>query len=96
MKPYRFVRAAEVEMAEAAVYYEEKSPRLGADFLGEVNRVLNVVRRHPQASPTIRGHIRAAQLVRFPFSLLYAFESDEVVVLAVAHHRRRPGYWKSR
>jgi toxin ParE1/3/4 len=93
---YRFLPPAEEEMTEASLFYEAASPGLGDDFLDDVQRVIEAVREYPQLGPGVGGKLRRALLRRFPFSLIYSVETGAILVVAVAHHRRRPGYWKER
>ena len=95
MIPYRFLTPAEEEMAEAALFYEAASSQLGNDFLEDVQRAVDRLREFPQAGEAISG-FRRTLLHRFPFSLVYAIEDNVIVVIAVAHQGRRPGYWQSR
>lgn len=83
-------------MVAAAQFYEARSHGLGADFLDEVERSVETIASHPHTAPVLKGGIRRRLLKRFPFGILYAVEPDTVVVLAVMHLRRRPGYWESR
>ena len=96
MIPYRFLRPAEKEMIEAALFYENASSGLGGDFLDDVHRVINVLREHPQLGHAVGRGLRRTLLHRFPFSLIYSGEANEILVIAVAHQRRRPDYWKTR
>src|SRR6266852_5878020 len=93
---YRFLLPAEEEMTEASVFYEAATSGLGADFLDEVQRVINILREHSELGQPVDRGLRRALLHRFPFSLIYSVEVDEVLIVAVAHQRRRPGYWKHR
>jgi plasmid stabilization system protein ParE len=93
---YRFLRPAEEEMTEASVFYEAATLGLGAGFLDEVQRVINILREHPELGQPVGQGLRRALLHRFPFSLIYSVEVDEVLVVGVAHQRRRPGYWRDR
>jgi toxin ParE1/3/4 len=93
---YRFLTPAEEEMIEAARYYEAASRGLGDNFLDDVQRVIDKLREYPQAGPAIDNHLRRMLLSRFPFGLIYAVAVNEIVIVAVAHHGRRPGYWHSR
>jgi hypothetical protein len=54
--------------------------------------------KHPESFARVQGHpeIRRAPLERFPYRLIYAVGEDELFVLAIAHERRRPGYWGDR
>jgi plasmid stabilization system protein ParE len=96
MTAVSFLPPAEEEMIEAARYYESKSDGLGSEFLAEVERTIESIKAHPSAAAIIRSHIRRRLLNRFPFGLLYAIDDNHILILAVMHLRRRPGYWKAR
>jgi plasmid stabilization system protein ParE len=91
-----FLPPAEEEMVAAAQFYESRSHGLGADFLDEVQRSVESISSNPRTAPAIKEGIRRRLLKRFPFGILYAVEPDTIVVLAVMHLRRRPGYWEER
>ena len=93
---YRFLLPAEEEMTEASVFYEAATSGLGAGFLDEVQRVVNLVREHPELGQPVGRGLRRGLLHRFPFNLIYSIEVDVVLIVAVAHQRRRPGYWRDR
>ncbi len=83
-------------MTEASQFYETASAGLGREFLDEVQRVVDTLREHPKlGSPAGRG-LRQAAFQRFPYWLIYADEPETILVIAVAHQRRRPGYWRRR
>ena len=96
MIPYRFLTPAEEEMTEAALFYEAASSQLGSDFLDDVQRAVDRLRKFPEAGEAITSGLRRTLLHRFPFSLIYAIEENVIIVIAVAHHGRRPWYWQSR
>jgi plasmid stabilization system protein ParE len=93
---YRFLLPAEEEMTEASVFYEAATSGLGAGFLDEVGRLINILREQPELGQSVGRGLRRALLHRFPFSLIYSVEVDTVVIVAVAHQRRRPDYWRNR
>lgn len=93
---YEFHPEAEQEFIEAAVRYDLEIRGLGTLFGGELERVLNLLLRNPKIGTPVAGPIRHFVLHRFPFSVIYASEDRVLYVLAVAHHRRAPGYWKAR
>ncbi len=93
---YRFLTPAEIEMTEAAAFYESASSGLGNEFLDEVQRVIDLVCEHPELGRSIEPRLRQALLHRFPFSLIYTIEVEEILIVAVAHQRRHPGYWRDR
>ncbi|MGH7778377.1 MAG: type II toxin-antitoxin system RelE/ParE family toxin [Candidatus Binataceae bacterium] len=89
------------ELDDAAHWYEAQRPGLGTAFLREVSRAFDVVAENPRmwsiwpgwrARPQVRRFI----LNRFPFSIAYIAWRQRVLILAVAHGRRRPGYWRAR
>ncbi|MBI3399730.1 MAG: type II toxin-antitoxin system RelE/ParE family toxin [Deltaproteobacteria bacterium] len=91
-----FLPEAEQEMFEAALYYQSQATRLGVDFLSEVERAVKFIAESPNTWPILEGELRRRLTRRFPFGILYRVESEEIVVIAVAHLRRNPGYWKKR
>jgi plasmid stabilization system protein ParE len=96
MKDYEFLPDAEEEMNEAARFYESRTEGLGLDFLNEVEKTVASILAHPLAGPSVSENLRRRIVPRFPFGIVYAIHEDKVVVVAVAHLKRRPGYWKSR
>jgi plasmid stabilization system protein ParE len=93
---YRFLTPADEEMSEAASFYEAHSTGLGTHYLNEVQHVIDLVREYPELGQAVDQGLRRVVLHRFPFSLIYSVETDAIVIVAVAHQRRRPGYWKNR
>lgn len=83
-------------MTEASFYYETASRGLGQEFLDDLQRTVDALREYPSLGrPAGRG-LRQAAFQRFPFLLIYAHQLDDIIVVAVAHQKRRPGYWQSR
>ena len=93
---YRFLPPADEEMTEASLFYEAASTGLGNDFLNDIQRVVDNLRQHPYLGHRIDRNLRRMLLHRFPFSLIYSVNLDEILIVAVAHHGRRPGYWQDR
>lgn len=87
---------AELELIEAAVYYESRVPGLGMRFGDEVRRATDFLLGHPEVGHPADATLRKFVLNRFPFTLYYSATSDVVRVEAVAHQARLPGYWKGR
>lgn len=97
MNSVRFNLLAEEELFEAASRYESERPGLGQEFLDAVSQSLAFAVRFPRAAPRARGPIRSLIVSRFPYSVLYRpLERGGLRVLAVAHHKRRPEYWRGR
>ena len=91
-----FETAAFHELSEAADFYDLEQLGLGTAFLDAVQEALLSVADNPEAFPIELGETRKRVVGRFPYSILYWFDSTVVHVLAIAHHRRRPGYWGDR
>lgn len=87
---------AELELNDAARYYDLESPGLGTAFLTETQRCCDGIIEYPEAGQVGRGTIRRRLLRRFPYAILYAARPGLVRVLAVMNLRRRPAYWVGR
>ena len=95
MKAEFHPRASE-EIVETTAYYEGEVPGLGNGFIAEVERVVEVLCDQPNIGQRVGEEFRRILLARFPYSLIYSIETERIWVIAVAHHRRRPGYWQER
>jgi len=87
---------AEIEIEEAADFYDMQSPGLGSAFIDEFQRALERIVEFPNAGPLIHGRVRKRFLSRFPFSVIYSVKAKKIRILAVAHQKRRPFYWRGR
>ena len=83
-------------MNEAAQFYESRVARLGHDFLDEYARCVERIVAHPETGQSCYGRFRRMVMARFPFSVVYEILPDAISLLAVAHQRRSPGYWRKR
>jgi plasmid stabilization system protein ParE len=100
-KPLRLHQEARAELEEAATWYEERDTGLGEQFLNALTNAFAVIERTPQAfnpastCPSGRD-VRRYVVSQFPYSVFYEVRDEEILVLAVAHQRRRPGHWVGR
>jgi ParE toxin of type II toxin-antitoxin system, parDE len=93
----RFVPLAKREVFETSRRYDAKLEGLGDRFLDELARMISLIKAHPEAWPVIlEPDIRRTRLNRFPYGLVYRYATDEVVIFAVQHLKRRPNYWQRR
>ena len=94
----RFRVHAEVwpEIEAAADWYLERSPDAEDAFLVEVEDAFAVIVDAPLRSPKYLYGTRRFLLHRFPFSVIYLSEREVITIVAVAHNKRKPGYWKQR
>jgi hypothetical protein len=93
---YKFHPDARAEFFEAVAYYESCEPGLGPDFYDEVMATIDNIVAHPLAWSSIDGEIRRCLVHRFPFGVVYSDEGKYILLVAVMHLRRAPGYWKYR
>jgi plasmid stabilization system protein ParE len=85
------------ELHDASAFYTLKANvELGLAFVAEFERTANLVLDNPLLGTVFRSTRRRYILRRFPYSIIYQVAADELRILAVAHHRRRPGYWAQR
>lgn len=92
----RFLAPAQAELDEAIGWYAEQAPGLGDAFLLETLKVIRLVQQFPLAWHPLTPEIRRCRLRRFPYSVVYALDGADVLVLAIAHQHRKPGYWRGR
>ena len=86
-----------VEEAQAArQWYAERSQSAADSFLAELDQGIEAISEVPERWPLFKHGTRRYLFHRFPFQLVYRVVDNQIQVLAVAHGRRRPGYWRSR
>ena len=88
--------AAEEELRNAYLWYLEADNRVAQAFTAEVDHAFEVVAEQPNRWPVLTESIRRYVFPRFPFTLVYREQSTYVEVVAVAHQKKRPGYWRNR
>ena len=96
MKRIEFHPQAEIEFARDAEFYRERGERLSAEFTAGVESALKFVRLNPDAGTPRGTEVRGWLVRRFPYTVIYREEEDRLFVLAIAPHRRHPGYWLGR
>ena len=88
---------ADRELSEGAVFYaREGSAEVGLAFILEYERALALLCDHPHLGASWRNGRRRFPLRKFPYSIVYYVRGEELRVIALAHHRRRPAYWSGR
>ena len=84
------------ELQSASAYYESRQAGLGARFLDMIDEALERITQDPLAWSPIDEDVRRCLVRVFPFGILYTIESECILVLAVTHLAREPGYWATR
>ncbi|MGK3967793.1 type II toxin-antitoxin system RelE/ParE family toxin [Sorangium sp. So ce118] len=93
--------SAELDIREAADWYEGEEDGLGGQFVDELRHIVRRISDLPSQFPDVgRGGVRRALLKRFPYAVYFLLRDEgnerAVVILAVLHQRRSPSVWKKR
>lgn len=93
--------AAGEEAERAADWYTNEQLALGLDFEQELAIAVSLLRREPTPSvpyPRIAAKygVRRLILKRFPYDLVFVEREQGIMIVALAHHARKPGYWRGR
>ncbi len=91
-----FHSAAIEDAHQARLWYAGHNPELADEFVEEIERALSFIAEAPESWPSFEAGTRKFLLRRFPYSLVYRASGDEILVVAVAHAKRRPRYWRGR
>jgi len=89
-------KEAEAELVKAAAYLERERSGYGDRFIAAFESARELVVAHPRLGRPQPFDVRAWSIQGFSYSIVYTLDGDDVFIIAVAHHRRRPGYWRSR
>jgi len=92
----RFHPLAADEADSARLWYFERNPQVSQLFLDALDAAVANIADAPRRWPHVHGDYRRYVLRSFPFSVVYVERTASIEVIAVAHHRRRPGYWRKR
>ena len=97
----RFEDEAAEEYRLAGRWYEERRENLGVEFFDAVDNTIEQILALPRSGASVPGigpdlPVRRLAVTRFPYHVVYLEMDDDLRILAIAHDRRRPGYWKSR
>jgi len=92
----RFLDVAQQELDETVAYYNTESHGLGDQFLLEVLSSIERISKFPQAWHPFTQSSRRCQTRRFPYGVTYQILESEILIVAIAHLHRKPGYWLDR
>ena len=95
-KSFRFHPEAKEDFRDALRWYRAQSPIASVEFRKTVSRAIRDVAQSPQLWPMYLYGTRRFVIHRFPFSVVYLDDPDILTIIAVAHSKRKPGYWKHR
>ncbi len=97
MKPITLHSEAIAELDEAMAYYELRFRGLGLDLLSEIMKARIKIQQNPKLYPVYKNtEFHMCLVERFPFTIFYMELEESIWIAAIAHQKRRPGYWKKR
>nr|VFK20189.1 MAG: ParE toxin of type II toxin-antitoxin system, parDE [Candidatus Kentron sp. LPFa] len=96
MSTVHFNPDARAEFLEAVKYYEAHQPGLGRRFRLAVESELVRIREMPLGFRVLHAPFRRCLIRKFPYAIIYSIEPEFISVIAVAHTKRKPGYWHER
>lgn len=101
MRRLRILDEASEEAIEAAVWYEQQRPGLGREFGVALNAALDLLEEDIVPLTNLTGSVGARgvqrlAMGRFPYDIVVRVAGNEVVVIAIAHQSRQPGFWRRR
>jgi plasmid stabilization system protein ParE len=77
-------------------WYDERSPQAAVRFSDAIDAALVIIKKHPTRYVRLDDEHRQYRLKRFPFSIVYLVEGDHILIVAISHAKRKPGYWLER
>lgn len=95
IKP-RFLAVAEAELLAEIEYYSVARTGLGIKFAEAVERAVRMAVSKPDSGIPCSKGTRRRLVKGFPFSLVYRLDNSEILIIALMHHRKKPGYWVDR
>lgn len=92
----RFLADAQVDLEQAALWYESRQNDLGLEFIEEVENCLVRMQLNPSGFQLATSNIRRALVRRFPYAVYFREEGRRVIVFGIFHSSRSPRAWKAR
>ena len=96
LKQVEYHPEATSEMRRSAIWYDDQVNGLGLEFLLEIRNAEYHIVKNPELWPVYETGTRRYIMQRFPFAVIYLTSEEKVQIVAVAHCKRKPGYWKDR
>jgi plasmid stabilization system protein ParE len=91
-----YLELAKLKFHDAIAFYEIEQKGLGKKFESEIQSSINRIIRFPTAYIKVKSSVRKCVLHTFPYNIVYAIEEKHILIIAIAHHHRKPDYWVER
>jgi plasmid stabilization system protein ParE len=96
MPPVEFLPSARRDFDESFDWYAARSPQAAMGFMDAVDAAVAAILADPMRYENLDGLHHACRVANYPFRIVYRMATDRVIVVAVAHAKRRPSYWTNR
>jgi plasmid stabilization system protein ParE len=96
MPPIDFLAGARSDFDESFDWYAQRSTQAAVRFAATVDAALDKVAANPAQFASPDGVHRECPVKRFPFRIVYRLVDNRVLIVAIAHAKQRPGYWRNR
>lgn len=96
MQAIRYLAGARRDFDESFDWYSARSPETALRFLGAVRSALTRIQSSPSTFVLIDGVHQESPVSKFPFRSIFRSVKDEILIVAIAHAKRRPGFWTGR
>ena len=84
------------EFKQATIWYNNQRKGLGKEFFEEVNSSIDLISKNPDIWPKYLKYLHRLILKRFPYNIVYRVKPDAIEIIAIAHQKKKPGYWQYR
>ena len=84
------------EFQEAVQFFQQRGRKLGQRFAWEIRSTIAKIIPNPDRWCVVEQDVRRCLVRVFPYAVLYVIEADYILIVAIAHGKRRPGYWRNR
>ena len=91
-----YLKLAKLEFHDSIKYYKKKKKDIDKKFSNDIQASINRIKNFPNSYQKISNQIRRCTLHRFPYNILYLFEENTILIVAIAHQHRIPDYWVDR
>lgn len=95
-KPIEYLDGARADFDESFDWYAKRSVGAAIGFAAAVDEAIDKIAADPRRFATTFGGCRYCSVKRYPFRVVFRDEPNRLVVVAIAHAKRRPGYWRGR
>ena len=85
-----------LEFEEAVQFYKGRGCTLDQRFAQEIRTTIAKIVATPDRWRVLEQNVRLCRARVFPYAVLYTIEADYILIVAIAHGKRRPGYWRHR